>query len=300
MNNKICVITILLLFITNFAYSKETKIAKINLSLLASLHPKMAVFDFYRIGFYRVPFGLSFDEKSEWLNKEKKTGELREEAQKQIVVLEKSISDKEDEVYKLKLKEKTGIVEDMSEDGKTKFNELNSEITKLILKRDKAQWTADNPDLTTYDETRTIIQNIEKELIDAVNQAAKSGEYDVVLNASIPVPYGYPVKYKKEVLYSRGPIGMAQSTYYSVLSERPYDRASELDSEAALKDWISITSRPDTQDMLPIKPWPLVMQGGHDLLPEALEIIYKNNNIDDETYKLVLNTLYKIGSLERE
>ena len=86
--------------------------------------------------------------------------------------------------------------------------------------------------------------------------------------------------------------------FYTVLSTPEFDRYTKYSLDVAIRDWLSMVSRPEAQDVLPVKPWPLVMKGGEDFLPDALKEIYEVNNISSNTYSVVLDALKQLNMVE--
>ncbi|MDD3323465.1 MAG: hypothetical protein PHS59_18670 [Paludibacter sp.] len=279
------------------AKGSDAKIAKVNMALLTALHPKMALFDFQRMGFLKISFGLNkpqVEEQKIILKTDEKT--LRK-AQEELKAIEETIANQEALLRDLYEQEGTIFVPDMSDQGKILQEKLSIELKNLIIKRQECEYAVKYPEFTPPAETRKILELIEKETIEAVENVAKSNNFDVVLNTSTPVPYGYPVSYRPEVQYSTGPVGMDQINYYTILSVKPNDRDEEAQANEMMNEWLSVLFRPAPQEMIPVKPWPLVMQGGTDILPDALHSLYIKYNIDNETFSTVKNVLYSTGAL---
>jgi len=300
-NNKVLSILlvcfVMLTLLQTQAGASDTKIAKVNMALLTALHPKMALFDFQRMGFLKIELGfnkIQVEEQKLILRTDEKALKKAEDDLKEI---EEKIADQGDLLRELYEKEGTHFLPDMSEEGKIIQEKLSTELKNLIIKRGECEYAVKYPEFTSPPETRKILELIEKETIEAVKNVAKSKNFDVVLNTSVPVPYGYPVSYRPEVQYSTGPVGMEQINYYTILSVKPTDREEQAQADQIMSEWLSVLFRPAAQEMLPIKPWPLVMQGGTNILPDALSSLYTKYNIANETFSTVKNVLYSTGAL---
>ncbi len=295
MKNKSIILAIILLFtITNQSIGQEnktTKIGKVNLALLSALHPQMGLFDFQRMGFIKAELGLNkeaFEGKKMVLKMDNKD---KEAANKALDLANEEMMAVEDQLRQLNDKEGTIFVPDMSEEGQKEYEIIRKKFNVAGIKRKEAEYRVMYPEFTEPAKTREILDAIEKEVIEVVNLVAKAGGYDVVLNSTVASPYGYPISYRPEVTYSTGPVGLDQVNYYTLLSERPEGREQIYDATEMAEEWLSTMFRPQVQDMLPMKPWPLVMSGGDDLLPAALKELYRRYKINDVTFGIVIDVL---------
>ena len=59
-------------FCATTAALKAEKIAVVDMNLLVSMHPSMSLFDFDRMGFYKLPLGLTTEKWEEELKKQKR------------------------------------------------------------------------------------------------------------------------------------------------------------------------------------------------------------------------------------
>ena len=68
------IICVIIIFYCQVSYAiTANEVATIDMILAISLHPKLALFDFNRIGFYKVELGLGDEEFEESIEKLKKT-----------------------------------------------------------------------------------------------------------------------------------------------------------------------------------------------------------------------------------
>lgn len=298
MNRLMLLILIITILPLNFADAKE-KIGKINIGLLASLHPEMSKFDFQTMGFSKEMLSKYKHWEpyiKEFTKTETSIKELEAKKEKRAF-LEEQIRfalSKKSEIFD---RNKTTLLEKLQEKDREEIEKLDRYINDKLEEEAILDYSIRNPNFTLPDETMKILSVIEQEIIEAVELAAEKNDCDVVLNSTIPNPYGYPVSYHKSPDYYNGAIGINQSTYYAILSTKIEGRYAKDWQKTKIKEWLAMISRPSLQDELPVKPYPLVLKGGFDLLPSALEILYEKYNVDSQVYNAVIEVLneYKGG-----
>lgn len=268
----------------------DMRIAKIDLSMAAALHPKMSLFNFSRMGFYRAPLGLSkeeFDKKIEEVKKNFDDTELRKRVRENYRKI--NLLNREAEAIE---REQNAVNPDrMEPKAAEKYLKKHRKILGLLNENEELNFAIRYPEVTKPSETRKILDKIEKEIIEAIKTVAERDSFDVVLNNSIPVPYGYPVSYKSGSRPRTGIAGIRQTLYYAFISERPVTPWEKETASEQLKYWLSMTSRPNIQKMLPVKPWPLVLEGGCCILPEVLILIYIEYNVSTEVWNKLLSVI---------
>ena len=297
MKFKIFIATFLMFICISMAYADETKIAKINLGLLTALHPKMALFDFGALGFYKYGFGLSEDEREAEKNNPDKNSNVRKKAEEEFEILQKEFAEINIKIANEvnKLLEKTGKTNEESD----LLKELRNKRIEYEFLMEDAQYSMKYPYLTSPKETKEILKNIEKECNEAIKEAVKDKNYDVVLNSSNTVPFGYPISYRTESSFYIGPSGIDEKIYYAILSN-PREKLE--DNEIAqdyLRMWILNMEDAHVQKYLPLSPRPLVLQGGKDILSDVIKILYKKYNIDESFYEDVEKAIIKFGVSEQ-
>ncbi|NLM17545.1 MAG: hypothetical protein GX221_07495 [Candidatus Riflebacteria bacterium] len=269
--------------------SSGAKVAKIDLTLIFALHPKMASFNFWAMGFHKYPLGLSSDERKAYDEKlrreynpaaEEKTLRLAQEKRTKAYERMSEIRDKENTMY----------LAEMSKEGAKAYNEASDLLGVAVAMRDEAEYIMRFPYLTTPAETRKTLQEIEKEVFDIIKEVAEKGLYDVVLNQSVPVDFAYPDSYAFGAKYANGPTQVDQSLYYAFMSVRE-DEVSQNDKKREIGDWLKNTNAPDFQNALPLRPWPLVLDGGDDILLQVVAELYDRYKIDNRVKKILLDYL---------
>lgn len=271
------------------------EVATIDLSMALCLHPKMSLFDFNRIGFYKVEFGLTEEEFNA------KTEVLRASAPDRSDELNK-IQKELDDVYNERSsfsdyyvnadEKKLKTLEQLMQNSLLKEKELNEKILDI-------NHQTENFDLTSPKETLAIIEEIEKDIFEAINQVAEEENYSVVLNTTIPVPYTFEKNYINSEIYGQGIPGINFMLFYSFLAMNNLDSPiDEVPPSRDLINWLELTRYPKTVNLLPMKPYPLVLSGGKSILSSVMKKVYNKYNIKPAVYNVVDSVIIKIEQLQ--
>lgn len=288
------------LFIMIFAVKsvwaiKPNEVATIDLSMALCLHPKMSLFDFNRIGFYKVEFGLTEEEFKSKVAKIKASAPDRTD---ELIKIEKQIENLNRErksfssYYVNADEDKLKKVDELLLESYAKEKELNDKILEI-------NHQTENYDLTSPKETLKIITEIEKEIFEAINQVVEEEKYTLVLNTTIPVAYTYEKNYINSEIYGQGIPGIEFMLFYSFLAKNNLD--NPLDETPPSRDvinWLELTRYPKAVNLLPIKPYPLVLTGGKSILSAVVKKIYKKYNVDSSVYNVVDSVIEKIEQLQ--
>lgn len=286
--------SILLLFIAiSPTFAENPSIAKIDLCLAVSLHPRMSLFDFDRMGFYKVASGLSEKEFSLAIAELRNTASVTQ-AIDQKNQLEKEILSME--------QERAMLTSRLDGVNQPQGEILSKEIQQLVEKQENLRqqifdinYKIDCPDLTTPAETRKLLDQIEREVLAAVASVAEQQKYAVVLNSAVPYSTDYPGRYKSGPMYGQGIPGINNHIFYSFLaSAKAEGRDHEVPPSRNVINWLELTSFPEAVNLLPIKPWPIVLHGGKSILPEVVKLIYENHKISSELIQTINSVIYKI------
>jgi Skp family chaperone for outer membrane proteins len=272
-----------------------SEVATIDLSMALCLHPKMSLFDFNRIGFYKVEFGLTEEEFNA------KTEVLRASAPDRSDELNK-IQKELDDVYNERSsfsdyyvnadEKKLKTLDQLMQNSLLKEKELNEKILDI-------NHQTENFDLTSPKETLAIIEEIEKDIFEAINQVAEEENYSVVLNTTIPVPYTFEKNYINSEIYGQGIPGINFMLFYSFLSMNNLDSPiDEVPPSRDLINWLELTRYPKTVNLLPMKPYPLVLSGGKSILSSVMKKVYNKYNIKPAVYNVVDSVIIKIEQLQ--
>lgn len=275
-----------------FLQAKDT-IAKIDLSLAMSLHPQMSLFDFDRMGFFKVKQNLDEQQFSQAIADLKtspnsnKSLELVKAYESEIAAIEQERAAVSAKLYEVSQQQGELLakqVEDLAarqETLRTKISDVNYQL--------------ECPELTSPDETRQRLQQIELEVLAAVEKVAKEGDYSVVLNTSTPYLTGYPDRYQSGPMFGQGVPGINNHIFYAFLSSGRPDKADlEVPLSRNAINWLELTSFPGAINLLPIRPWPIVLHGGRSILSDVVKEVYANHRIAADIFATIDSVIHKI------
>ena len=236
------------------------KIGLVDLSKILALHPKMALFDFNRMGFYKVKkVNLSEDEFDEEIFKLKSS------------VLKDNISKLEKEIEILD--RHINIIEAKFEDKELE-SKLYNQRKELVKKLEEALYWQNNNDITDLNETRKTLDDIEKEVLSVIADFAKSNKFDSVINISNPRLdiYSEDDSDKSGKLMNL----MKQSELYYLLFG-DFDYSSILLRQkysVKFMNWLSLIKNPIIKDIVFSNNMPLVIYGGEKIDSLIINKIY--------------------------
>lgn len=273
-------------------------VATIDLSMAVSLHPRMSLFDFDRMGFFKVEPGLpreAFDEAVAKLkNSASATTALEElqQLQQQLTELDRRKS------MQIALFSSTITAEREAAQKELELISVEEERLRGLIS--DSELAAACPDLTDPATTRRYLAEIEAEILAAVRKVAAEGSYTLVLNTTVPVPYGYPVRYQAGEMFGQGIPGINFSLFYAFLAKEHLAHPSDsAPPSRELINWLELTRFPDAVNLLPIRPYPLVLSGGECILARVMKIVYDNHKVDPEVFKVVESVIHKIDEMDR-
>ncbi len=288
-----CFILFLILFSYNILYAEVTsKAATIDIPLAISLHPKMALFDFERIGFYKLDYGINSQE--EFIESAKKLKDKPRDNKKQIEALQLELDKLMKEFDEIEQKyAKDDDFYSYTESKKKNYfkrKELEENIKTL-------EWESRNSDITTREETKAIMAEIRKDINEAVKEVAREEKYSWVFNTSVVVPYKYDLKYV-DLIYSQGIPDINFCLFYAffLYSELINPLKKELESSENER-WLELTK--DANNLLPIINYPVVLSGGKSITSKVLKKIYDKNKIDKSLYEIIDTQVSRIESIRQ-
>ncbi|GAB4279250.1 MAG: hypothetical protein Kow0029_23080 [Candidatus Rifleibacteriota bacterium] len=272
------------------ANAAKIRIGKVNLALAVSLHPQMSLFDFDRMGFFKIPPGLSkeqFDVQLKALKDRPLPPELEKRQQRCNQEIARLDRRKRELMQSL-----AGAQESAGRKITEELDVISAQDEKLRGEISDIEYQKLCPDLTSPEETRKILEKIETEVMKIIEKIAVDENYDLVLNTSVTAPINYPVKYKSGEMYGLGVPGIDYSLFYSFLANKDHILPNDdIPESRKLINWLELTNSPAALNMLPIKPYPLVIHGGEDLTAKVVREIYKKYQIDEKILKAVLSVL---------
>ncbi|HNW35576.1 MAG TPA: hypothetical protein PKM25_11630 [Candidatus Ozemobacteraceae bacterium] len=282
-------IVFLFLFIpsVHVAAQQSEKIGKVNLGVATSLHPRMSLFDFQHLGFYRVPLGLSPDEFDAAVAKSIASSSPSLSATR-IDTLNNQLT----EIAKKKqlLFQKLTASERTDKAARQQLEDLDSQARALCDARSELEFSMAHPELTSPDETRKILDEIEHEVTEVLNEVAVERKYDLVLNSTVPVPFGFPLTYRSGSPFGKGVSAVDRQLFYALLAGHDGTMNPQTPDERCFQ-WLQLTSHPEIQAVLPIKPWPLVIRGGEEFTKEVVERVYARYRVPAEIVAAVSSAI---------
>ena len=72
----------------------------------------------------------------------------------------------------------------------------------------------------------------------------------------------------------------------------------EAPSSRELINWMELTRYPEALNILPMRPYPLVLTGGKSILSDVVKKIYDKYNIDTAIYKVVDSVIIKMEQIQ--
>lgn len=274
---------LLILVLTLTPGWSSEKVAVVNFSLIVSMHPEMALFDFVKLGFVKLPLGLSRDE---WNMRLKKLKVLSQDKER---LLRKDRIVLQNELHTIELSKRRIL--NSSEMSSLTSTKLLSELKKIAKRGDairmkikEIDYQITCPELTSLAETRQRLDAIEKETMLIVKSVAREGLFTMVLNNSIPASYGFPVKYEASEMFGVGLPGMDRDLLYAFIANADHELASDENPESLkLTYWLELTSFPNCQNYLPVRPYPLVLSGGTSIDAKVISRLYAKYNINKKS-----------------
>lgn len=268
---------------------KGASIAKVNLGLAISLHPTMSLFDFDRMGFFKVKAGLANEEFKAAVQKLKQNADTSN-LEAQIDLLQNQLIEIDNQ--KGRIMNEPALKGEPATNRIEKIRKLNIESDEIFKKIDELNYQISCSELTSPQKTREMLSMIEQEVLANLKQIAGEKGFEIVLNSSITVPFNYPLKYVSGEQYGLGVPGIDYSLFYSFLANRDHLLPTDETPESRkLINWLELVQSPRAIDMLPLKPYPLVLSGGVDLTKELVTRIYKKYKIDNNVIKAVESIL---------
>jgi hypothetical protein len=250
----------------------------------------MSVFDFDRMGFFKIPLGLTreeFQKKQQDLKNTPVSAVLQTketELRRQLKELDKT---------KAQLLEKmVGATVAIGQQVESKLNKLAQEEQQIRNAIYDIKYQRHCPDLTSPAETRKILDKIETEVLKELKLIAAKNDYKLVLNNSVTAPVVYPLKYESGELFGHGVPGIDFSLFYAFLANKDHLLPGDDTPETRkLLNWLELINYPHALNQLPIKPYPLVLSGGDDLTMLLVKRIYKKHKIEQKVLDSVVAVL---------
>ncbi len=304
MKSRLCGLALILICISLALplNAADEKIAKIDMALAAMLHPKMALFDFQTLGFYKTPIGLNKTQ--------------RDKAMRKLVLeapdLSSEIAQKNRD-YEAVMQESRALFDAYLYDfTSTRINitgkrkELEKKAAEISREIAELTYRQNFPAYTPPSETRKIIAEIENEILEIIETVVKKEGFTAVLNNSVPyVPSQLSDDDRLQGYTQQRGLPFLNNSFYEAFLSEPEGTVNLEKSEAAQEPaanqliyWIGMISQPETASKLNLFPYPLVISGGTDILPEVLKTLYTRYGIKDEKYESALSVLKLLNPMQ--
>ncbi|MBR4329772.1 MAG: OmpH family outer membrane protein [Candidatus Riflebacteria bacterium] len=264
-------------------------VATIDMQLVVNLHPKMALFDFNRIGFYKVKYGLNYDD---FVKETQKLKANPKDNSAEIKKLEDELEKVSAEASDLQMK----YLNEMNEMNSKKLEECSYKHNQLQQRIEDLKWESANGDLTTRNETKAIKAEILKEIYVAIDEIVKEKKYTLVLNTAVLAPY----RFDYNSFCVRGCHGIPAINLNLFLA---FDYANKImksdsysDNSYVSKRWLSLTGLKD--EKLPFVNHPTVLAGGSSITKDVLTLIYKKHKVDSGFLKILCSVIDRIEALQ--
>lgn len=264
-------------------------VATIDMQLVFNMHPKMALFDFNRIGFYKVKYSFNYNDFK------KETERLKANSKDNTAEIKKL----EDELEKVAVETsdfQMKYINEMNEIYSKKLEECNYKQNQLQQKIEDLKWESANGDLTSRNETKAIKAEILKEIYAAVDEIVKEKKYTLVLNTAVFAPY----RFDYDSFCVRGYHGIPAINLNLFLAFDYADRMIKSDSyndnSVVGKRWLALTGLKD--EKLPLANHPMVLAGGNSITKDVLTLIYKKHKVDSGFLKILCSVVDRIETLQ--
>lgn len=281
-NNQIVLLGIFFLcFITKVSFADNSDIGLIDLNKALILHPKMSFFDYSRLGFYKNKIDHNL---------------IKNTSIQQDNDLKVNIETIKRKIRDLKIKLSEIPTDSNNQYFKDEIINLQNKIERLETKLSDFEFNVANSDITTISETKEILAEISKEVIETINEIAEEHQLSIVINNSEISQNTFPISYNNRSAFKSGIIIGFGNPYYLFLSEAVNStKTGNIPSSVNLSNWLEYARDPSVVNNLPLKSQSIAIKGGRDILSEVLKKIYLKNNISLKDYQKVEMALIEIN-----
>lgn len=269
-----------------------SEIANIDLTFAFMLHPKMAFFNFINCGFDKN--GLSLLKKEIIHNKESSNISNNDKIKKLKLELDNLYSKK---IYYFNNINNPALTKEAS-----KFlNRFSNEEKRLQNEIFDCEYINSNSEFTSPKESIKIIKEIYEDIDLTINEVLKENKYKIVLNRSLPIDFGYNIKYPSVCIKGLGHAGINYILFYSFYNNNylkgPFkDLKNDVFQNRRLK---LINNHKGTNIyILSLKPYPIFLSGGNSILSEVTKKLYAKYNIDTSANTVLDSVISKIEAYQ--
>ena len=281
--------------LTNASYAlTASDVAVIDYFTAVCLHPKMALYDCSRGGFYKVELGLSEDEFNASVSK------LIENPPEDVVIEKNKIEKRLVEISK----ERTAFFEKQknSLDFEKELNLLSEEEYRLKSELENVNWKFKNNDITDNKETKVVFEEIYEDINTAVDEVVKKHNYQLVFNSSIFYPYSTVPAFSESMLQGYNIPGLNSIFFYSLYNKK-YSKDTKNSNELITDSignlyWDELTRDFDTKNEYDLFPYPMVLSGGNFITSEVMGIIYERYKVNVYSQDLISYVIMTLEALQ--
>jgi Skp family chaperone for outer membrane proteins len=264
----------------------------VDLTVVTALHPLMSLYDFNRMSFVNVEFGLDAKALHEKRQELLKLGETaRIGLEKDLETINREYSSLKQKQFILMNDLQKATDQKAKEELLKQTEDKNRQISELWQKRNLIGFKLANPDLMLPEQTSEMLRRIEKEVQETVAQVAEEKGFSLVLNAAMPDHGRRNMQRSFEILTDRNLSHAETDLYYAFLANSPESAqqkkvrehaSSAINEPNGAAKWLEQSRQPAVQEQLPINPHPLVLKGGIDITAEVVKSLLKRYKCDEE------------------
>lgn len=286
-SNRLYLLCFFLLFIvseTSYAINAND-IAVVDYYLAFCLHPKMALYDYNRCGFYKVGFGLSSEEF------ETATSNLKQNPPENIIAEKNKLEKQLAEISEKKRNEHDNLA----------YDKLCCEEEALRKDFEKILWNYNNNDITNTEETKEIFQEIIKDINSAVEETYKENNFAIVLNSSFTHPYPSIPRSNESVMQGYCVPGLNSLFFYGLYNKNYIDNAGNGFAFEKISDlyWNElINSCGGCINEYELFPYPVILSGGNSITSVVINKIYRKYSINLAIQELLNSVIIKVEALK--
>jgi Skp family chaperone for outer membrane proteins len=309
MNHKKTInLLIFILAISSTAFGQQINLTGqqpgvIDLTVVAALHPLMSLYDFNRMSFVNIEFGLDARAWHEQRQKLLKAGaEAKNGLEDELAAINKKYSELKQKQFILMNDLQKSTDEKQQEELRFKTEEMNRQIIELWQKRNLISFRLAHPDLMLPEQTAEMLRRIEREIQETIEKVAEDKGFTLVLNASVPNSGRRNLQRSFEILTDSKLSHAETDLYYAFLANSPETAqqkserehaASGIKEQSGAARWLEESRQPAVQEQLPINPHPLVLKGGIDMTTDVVTSLLKRYKCDDEVISRLAAILHK-------
>ena len=262
-------------------HCKSKKICKIDLAKILALHPKMSLFDFNRLGFYKVnSLKLSEEDFNKEINQIKNFKNIDYS----------DLNNINSELKKIKIsliKQKVALKQKKEESYKL-MEDLHQKENKLLRQKENIEYSIINNDLTNVEETKKILEEIKNEVYSLILAHAKKENYEVVFNISLPSAkinseYG-------EINQKRLSSFFYLNNFYKILNKKKVSLVQKQELTTSLIRWLELVRSPLSLKRITNENLPILLYGGENIDKVIIQELYNKYELKNEIKEKLIST----------